>query len=153
MTTISKTGTPAANVSWPDSVIIYTDGASRGNPGPASIGVFVTDLDSQAVLEYGEPLGIQTNNVAEYTGVLRALQMALDHGARRVRLRSDSELMIKQMTGVYKVKSPGLQPLFQECSALAKKLESVQFEHVRREFNTVADRLANEALDQRARRS
>ena len=132
---------------WPEEIIVYTDGASRGNPGPASVGIFVTDLHANTVCEHGERLGNQTNNFAEYTAVVKALQLAFEHGVRRVHLRSDSELMVKQMMGVYKVKSPVIQPLFLACRDSIKKFESVRFEHVRREFNTEADRLANEALD------
>ena len=132
---------------WPVDVIAYTDGASRGNPGPASLGIYVTDRAANIVEEYGEKLGHQTNNFAEYTAVLRALQLGCQRGARRIHLRSDSELMVKQMTGIYKVKSPVILPLVAECRAWMKKFESVTFEHVRREFNREADRLANEALD------
>lgn len=132
---------------WPVEVIAYTDGASRGNPGPASLGIYVTDRAANVVEEYGEKLGHQTNNFAEYTAVLRALQLGSQRGARRIHLRSDSELMVKQMTGVYKVKSPVILPLVAECRAWMKKFESVTFEHVRREFNRDADRLANEALN------
>ena len=132
---------------WPPKVIIYTDGASRGNPGPASVGIFVTDESGETVHEYGERLGHQTNNFAEYTGVIRGLELALEHQVKDVVLRSDSELMVKQMTGIYKVKSPVIQPLHKAAVLLTKKFKSVRFEHVRREYNVEADRLANEALD------
>jgi len=135
-------------VQWPRSVIIYTDGASRGNPGPASIGIYVTDGDEGLVAEIGERLGNQTNNYAEYTAVVRALEIAHQKGAREILLRSDSELMVKQMTGLYKVKSPVIQPLHQKALKLVKDFSRVKFEHVRREFNVEADRLANQALDQ-----
>ncbi len=134
---------------WPHEVIAYTDGASRGNPGPASLGIYVTDREANLIEEYGEKLGNQTNNFAEYTAVLRALQLASKRGARRIHLKSDSELMVKQMTGVYKVKSPVIMPLVLECKTWIKKFDSVTFEHVRREYNKEADRLANEALDRR----
>jgi len=132
---------------WPKEVVMYTDGASRGNPGRASIGVYVTNVNDEMVFEYSEPLGVQTNNVAEYTGVIRALEMALKMGSRRVTLRSDSELMVKQMTGIYKVKAPHIAPLYQQALMLTDQFEIVRFEHVRREQNREADRLANEALD------
>lgn len=135
--------------SWPTSVIIYTDGASRGNPGPASIGIYVTDKESVSFFEHGETLGMQTNNFAEYTAVVRALELANRHGSTEVLLRSDSELMVKQMTGIYKVKSDVIKPLFQRARELCRGFKSVRFEHVRREFNAEADRVANEALDQR----
>ena len=136
-------------VKWPVEVIVYTDGASRGNPGPASIGVYVTAADSTPLVEYGECLGQQTNNFAEYTAVLRALMMAAKEGVKKITIRSDSELMVKQMKGIYKVKSPVIKPLHAEAISLSKKFAAVQFEHVRREFNIEADRIANEALDAR----
>jgi ribonuclease HI len=132
---------------WPKSVIIYTDGASRGNPGPASLGIHVITSTDKEVARISEPLGIQTNNFAEYTAVLRALELAKENGAKEIHLRSDSELMIRQMTGIYKVKSPVIKPLFDACKDLLKHFNSVKFEHVRREQNTVADELANHALD------
>ena len=132
---------------WPKQVIIYTDGASRGNPGPASIGVHVTDLKGEAIAEIAEALGVQTNNYAEYTAVLRALQSAIAHGVTEVTLRSDSQLMIRQMLGEYKVKSESILPLFLSCQQLVRKIDKVHFEHVRREFNKEADALANRALD------
>ncbi len=133
---------------WPQQIIIYTDGASRGNPGPASIGVWFTDLNSEPLFELGEKLGMQTNNFAEYTAVIRGLQFALDQGVTEVTLRSDSELMVKQVTGLYKVKSAVIVPLHTQVRGLVKKFKVVKFEHVRREFNKEADRIANEALDQ-----
>lgn len=136
-----------SQMDWPTEVTIYTDGASRGNPGPASIGIYVTDAEGNALMELGERLGHQTNNFAEYSAVIRGLQLALEYGAKRVHLRSDSELMVKQMTGVYKVKSPAIQPLHSQAMALIRRFDNVRFEHVRREFNSTADRIANEALD------
>lgn len=132
---------------WPAEIIVYTDGASRGNPGPASIGIYVTNVESEPLFEFGERLGQQTNNFAEYTAVVRALEIANQRGVQRVLLRSDSELMVKQMTGIYKVKSPAIQPLHAQAIALIRKFDSVRFEHVRREFNAEADRIANQALD------
>jgi len=132
---------------WPREVVIYTDGASRGNPGAASIGVFVTGPSGETVLEYKECVGHQTNNYAEYTAVLRSLELAKEHGTSVVTIRSDSELMVRQMQGQYKVKSPVIIPLFQSCKALIPEFKKVEFEHVRREYNREADRLANEALD------
>ena len=99
------------------------------------------------IAEIGERIGHQTNNFAEYTGVIRGLTIAAEKGVRDVVLRSDSELMVKQMTGLYKVKSPVIQPLYAQAKQLLKKFASVKFEHVRREYNKEADRLANEALD------
>jgi ribonuclease HI len=143
----NETLKPLTNMKWPKRVTIYTDGASRGNPGPASIGIFVIDADGAALLEHGERLGAQTNNFAEYMAVIRALELAHESGVAEVVLRSDSELMVKQMTGVYKVKSPVIQPLHQRARQLMAQFKGVKFEHVRRELNAEADRIANEALD------
>jgi probable phosphoglycerate mutase len=122
------------------------DGGSRGNPGPAGYGVRIEQADG-TVIELKESLGIATNNVAEYNGLLAALRWAAEHGATPFHVRSDSELLVKQMKGVYRVKNPGLQPLFEEARDLARRVGRVTFEHVRREYNKDADRLANEAMD------
>ena len=122
------------------------DGGSRGNPGPAGYGVRI-EWDDGRVVELKESLGIATNNVAEYNGLLAALRWALDQQAAPLHIRSDSELLVKQMKGVYRVKHPGLQPLFEEARQLVRRIGRVTFEHVRREHNKDADRLANEAMD------
>ncbi len=128
-------------------LIIYTDGASRGNPGPASFGVFITD-EAGYSMELKGALGHQTNNFAEYTAVIEALKWLSLHTEKAAELRSDSELLIKQLTGEYKVKSDTIKPLHAEIKSLLLNNElNVQFKHVRREFNKEADRLANEALD------
>jgi ribonuclease HI len=129
------------------SAIANIDGGSRGNPGPAGYGVRVEQPDG-TIVEIKEFLGTCTNNVAEYSGLLAALRWAAEHGVSQLRIRSDSELLIKQMRGEYRVKNPGLQPLYEEARALARTIGRVTFEHVRRESNTEADRLANEAMDQ-----
>jgi ribonuclease HI len=128
----------------------YTDGGSRGNPGPAGYGVRIEDGKGGLIEELYESLGTATNNVAEYHGLLAALRWARDHGVTSLRLRSDSELLVKQMKGVYRVKNPGLQPLYQEAQQLARQVGRVIFEHVRREQNAEADRLANKAMDEAA---
>jgi len=125
------------------------DGGSRGNPGPAGYGVHI-EQDDGTVVELKESLGLTTNNVAEYSGLIAALRWAASHGVSRLHVRADSELLVKQMRGEYRVKSPGLQPLFEQARALARQIGSVTFEHVRREFNKDADRLANEAMDEAA---
>jgi probable phosphoglycerate mutase len=130
--------------------IAYTDGGSRGNPGPAGYGVRIEDGKGQLVEELYESLGTATNNVAEYRGLLAALRWARDHGITTLRVRSDSELLVKQMKGIYRVKNPGLQPLYQEAQQLARQIGRVTFEHVRREQNAEADRLANKAMDEAA---
>ena len=123
------------------------DGGSRGNPGPAGYGVHIEQADG-TIVELKEFLGSCTNNVAEYNGLLAALKYAQQHGHRAVRIKSDSELLVKQMRGEYKVKSAGLLPLFQQARSLAEGLERIVYEHVRREHNKDADRLANIAMDE-----
>ena len=130
--------------------VAYTDGGSRGNPGPAGWGVRIEDGNGNLVEEFCGSLGTATNNVAEYTGLLAALHWALAHSVTTLRVRSDSELLVKQMKGVYRVKNPGLQPLYREAQQLAARIGRVTFEHVRREQNTDADRLANKAMDDAA---
>ena len=126
----------------------YIDGGARGNPGPAGYGVRVEDEHGALLDELFAPLGIATNNVAEYNGLLAALRWAIDHGHRALHIRSDSELLVKQMRGEYKVKHPGLQPLAAQARLLAMQLDRVDYEHVRREMNTEADRLSNLGMDQ-----
>jgi ribonuclease HI len=128
-------------------IVAYIDGGARGNPGPAGYGVRIEAADGSLIEELHGALGIATNNVAEYNGLLAALQWAVDHDCRRVRIRADSELLVKQMRGEYKVKNPGLQPLYVRARLLAAQLDEVRFEHVRREFNTDADRLSNLGMD------
>lgn len=125
------------------------DGGSRGNPGPAGYGVHIEREDGTLV-QLKESLGIATNNVAEYRGLLAALAWAARHGVKRLHIRSDSELLVKQMRGEYRVKNPGLLPLYEEARRLARQIGRVTFEHVRREVNKDADRLANEAMDEAA---
>ena len=132
---------------WPEKVFIYTDGASRGNPGPASLGVYIVDKDDQVYAEIAEPLGEQTNNFAEYAAVVKGLQTALDHQATHIVLKSDSQLLIRQLTGMYRVKKPTLIPLFDECQKLLKQFKNFDLQHIPREKNTKADGLANEALN------
>jgi probable phosphoglycerate mutase len=129
--------------------IANIDGGSRGNPGPAGYGVRI-ERDDGSVVELKESLGTCTNNVAEYSGLLAALRWAADHEVATLRVRSDSLLLVKQMRGEYRVKNAGLQPLHAEARGLARRIGKVIFEHVRRELNTEADRLANEAMDEAA---
>lgn len=126
---------------------VYTDGASRGNPGPAAIGVVFNQKDGPALCVHGEAIGTTTNNVAEYRAVLAALQLCRRWNASRVHLFVDSELVARQLTGVYRVKSPDLQPLFQQVQHLARQLREFQVRHVPRERNAHADHVANLALD------
>ncbi len=133
-----------------EATTFHVDGGARGNPGPAGYGVVVKDAHGKIIDRLSEYLGEQTNNVAEYSGLLAALEYASNHHLTRVRVFADSELMVRQMTGHYKVKSPGLQPLFQRAQALAAKIPDFRIEHVRREFNRGADALANQAMDRGA---
>ena len=128
-------------------MIANIDGGSRGNPGPAGYGVRVTDPEGAVVAEFGEAIGVATNNVAEYRGLLAALRYAKEQGYASLTVRSDSLLLVCQMRGEYKVKNPGLQALHAEARRLVWELGRVRFEHVRRELNAHADRLANEAMD------
>jgi probable phosphoglycerate mutase len=137
----------ASATSTNDWLTAHCDGGSRGNPGPAGYGAVITDARGQVIARLSNFLGIQTNNFAEYSGLLAALKWALDHGHRRLKVVSDSELMVKQMKGQYKVASPGLRPLWEEAKTLARKLEGFQMEHTLRGGNKEADKLANAAMD------
>ena len=127
---------------------IHTDGASRGNPGQAGIGIVVCGPDGEVVQQIAEYLGVETNNAAEYRALLRALEIARTMGAMKVKFYSDSELMVKQIRGEYKVKNANLQPLYRKAMEDLRQLSHYSIEHVRREFNKDADRLANLGIDQ-----
>jgi probable phosphoglycerate mutase len=131
----------------------YIDGGARGNPGPAGYGVRIEDANGELIEELSQPLGIATNNVAEYNGLLAALRWAVDHGEQEVHIRSDSELLVKQMLGEYKVRHPGLQPLYVRARLLAVQIGDVRFEHVPREQNKEADRLSNLGMDEAERQT
>ena len=133
------------------TLVAYTDGGARGNPGPAGFGVRIEREDGTLVEEFAEAIGTATNNVAEYRGVIAALEWALAHGHRAMHVRSDSLLLVQQMKGVYKVKHAGLIPLHARARALAGEVGSVTFEHVGRSKNAHADRLANTAMDAASR--
>jgi ribonuclease HI len=137
------------DASFGRSARAYVDGGSRGNPGPGGYGVHI-ERDDGAIVELKEALGLTTNNVAEYSGLIAALRWAAANGISKLHVRADSELLVKQMRGEYRVRSPGLQPLAEQARALARRVGDVTFEHVRREFNKDADRLANEAMDEAA---
>ncbi len=132
-------------------IIAYIDGGARGNPGPAGYGVRIENEAGEMIDELHGALGIATNNVAEYNGLLAALRWAVDHGEREVHIRADSELLVKQMRGEYKVKHPGLQPLYVRARLLVMELGDVRFAHVRREKNKEADRLSNLGMDEAER--
>jgi len=124
------------------------DGGSRGNPGPAAYGVVIRDGRGEIVAKLKKYIGRMTNNVAEYYGLIAAMDYAQSHGIRALRIESDSELLVKQMRGQYKVKSEDLRPLFERAQKMSKAFDSFRTEHVYREQNREADALANEALDE-----
>lgn len=128
-------------------LIVSTDGAARGNPGPAGVGVHITDERGRTVAEIARGIGIATNNVAEYTAAIDGLTRAAELGATDVLLRSDSRLLVEQVAGRFRVKHPTLQRLHAEVRDLARGFRSVSYEHVPREQNKDADRLANAGVD------
>jgi probable phosphoglycerate mutase len=126
---------------------LWTDGGARGNPGPAAYGYVLEAENGTVLAAHGEAIGTATNNVAEYRALIAGLEKAADVGVDELEVVSDSELLVKQMRGEYKVKSETLRGLFERASGLANRLGSVRFTAVRREHNELADRLVNEALD------
>ena len=126
---------------------LSTDGGSRGNPGPAAYGYVLEAVDGTVLDARGDTIGVATNNVAEYRALLAGLTSALERGVDELEVVSDSELLVRQMRGEYKVKSPTLRELVDEAQGLARRLGSVRYTAVRREHNELADRLVNEALD------
>ncbi len=140
----SPTELPPLEPGW---VLAHCDGGARGNPGPSGFGAVIADDRGQPLAELSEFLGFRTNNFAEYSGLLAVLAWALEHGRTRVRLISDSELMVKQIQGKYKVSSPDLRPLYEEARRRIARLDGFQIQHALRHKNKDADRLANEAMD------
>jgi len=139
---------PAVGVDPQQEYLLYCDGAARGNPGPAAAGYVLIDLQGRELFAHGDVLGDRiTNNVAEYTALVRGLDLALRSGVRRLGVRMDSELVVRQVRGEYKVRHPGLKPLFARVCALLAGLEQFHIEHVPRAENARADALANAALD------
>jgi ribonuclease HI len=131
------------------SAILWTDGAARGNPGPAGIGSILKTPAGDVLSADSAYLGETTNNVAEYKALLMGLARALERGVTELEVRADSELLIKQLRGEYRVKNSGLKPLFEEARTLLGRFRAVRLVHVRREHNGEADRLANAGIDQR----
>lgn len=134
-------------------ITAFCDGGSRGNPGPAGYGVYIQDESGAKIAELSEYLGKKTNNFAEYSGLLAALDYALGHGHTHLRAVADSELLVKQIKGQYRVNSPELRPLYEEARRRIARLEGFQIQHVLREKNRRADQLANEAMDRGMGRS
>lgn len=128
-------------------ITAYFDGGARGNPGPAGWGAYIVDDQGTVLAELHGALGRATNNVAEYHGLIAALQWAVDHDAPSLLVRGDSQLLIEQMRGNYRVKNEGLLPLYKQARLLVMQLHDVRFEHVRREQNKEADRLSNIGMD------
>jgi len=123
------------------------DGGARGNPGPAGYGAYIRDTSGTVIAQLSEYLGHKTNNFAEYSALLAALEYAVTNGHRALKVISDSELMVRQMNGQYKVNSPDLKPLYEKARSLARQLDKFTIQHVLREQNRHADKLANEAMD------
>lgn len=134
----------------PHDATLYADGGSRGNPGPAASGAVLVDPGGDIIDSVGLFLGRATNNVAEWTALCIGLQHASERGIRRLAVRMDSELVVKQMRGEYRVKHADLQPLFRRARALLANFEHVDIAHVRRKDNALADRVVNDVLDQEA---
>ena len=132
---------------WPSEVIAYSDGASRGNPGPSSFGLSVVTVSGKVLFEEAFFVGETTNNSAEYQGLYRVLELAQKNKVQKLTLKTDSELAVRQMKGEYKVKSPLIRKLHKKCLALAGSIPHFKIEHIRREYNQRADELANLALD------
>ncbi len=129
-------------------MVLHADGGSRGNPGPAGAGAALIDAGGGQVAAWHRYLGKTTNNVAEYQALLMGLEGALDLGVRELLVRLDSELLVRQLQGRYQVKSPHLKPLYEQARQLARRFASIKFQHIPREQNAIADRLANLAMDQ-----
>ena len=140
-------GTPA------HYLIAYTDGGARGNPGPSGYGVVIKDESGRKLAGLSDFLGHQTNNFAEYQGLIAALEYALEHGPKALKVISDSELLVQQVKGIYKVKNPTLQDLHARAKQLIAQLDWFSIGHALREHNQEADRLANEAMDRGTGRS
>ena len=128
-------------------ITAYFDGGARGNPGPAGYGVHIVDDHGIVLSEQHGSLGIATNNIAEYHGLIAALQWAVEHEVKSLTVRGDSQLIVEQMRGNYKVKNEGLKPLYLQARMLVMQIGDVRFEHVRREQNKDADRLSNLGMD------
>jgi ribonuclease HI len=141
-----KTSAPARDTKH--LLFVYSDGAARGNPGPAGAGAVITDAAGRVLARLGRFLGHQTNNVAEYQGLLLGLRHAQELGAREVEVRADSELMIRQLQGRYQVRNPALKPLHAEAMRLLRGFDQVELKHIPREENALADEMSNRAIDE-----
>lgn len=142
------TGGQQALFTLADEAVLHFDGGSRGNPGPAGFGYVITRPDGEQLAAAGQAIGVATNNVAEYRGLIEGMRRAQEMGLRRLTVHGDSKLVIEQMKGAWKVRAEGLQPLHLEAKGLARRFESIRFAHVARAGNSEADRLANVAMDE-----
>lgn len=133
---------------FPAEIKVFCDGGSRGNPGPAAAGVVITTTNDEVLAEYNEYLGIRTNNYAEYGAVILALKKIDGSGVEQADFYLDSELVTKQLNGIYRVKHPDMKPLYTEVQGLLGVAPRISFSHVRREFNTLADAQVNICLDE-----
>ncbi|WP_257459755.1 ribonuclease HI family protein [Archangium lipolyticum] len=140
---------PARQAETPARMRLFSDGAARGNPGPAGAGAVLMDTEGRVVARLGRFLGIQTNNYAEYMGLLLGLKHARSLGVKELEVLADSELLIRQLQGRYQVKSPTLRPLYEEAAGLLKEFSQVKLVHVPREKNKAADEMSNRAIDER----
>ena len=129
-------------------IVLYTDGAARGNPGPAAFGVVIADARGQVLQEFGQAIGPATNNEAEYRGLLAGLEAASQRDATDLEIRLDSELLVLQLNGVYKIRAANLKPLYERTKQRLTHFQRVKIVHVPRSLNSRADALANQALDQ-----
>ena len=130
-------------------VILYTDGASRGNPGESGIGIWIGDEKQNSLKEFSKYIGSATNNFAEYTALIEGLKLCLDVTSEEVNAFLDSELVVKQLNGIYRVKNINIKPLYEQVVVLKNKFKKVTFTHIRREFNKTADALANKGINQK----
>lgn len=142
---VSASPSPAPRGSAPRELIAFCDGASQGNPGPAGIGVVLADASGRILVEASDSIGRATNNQAEYRALIRALELALGIGASRLQVHMDSELVVLQMQGIYRVRNAKLRPLWEQATALARRFEHIEFTAVPRELNYRADLLASRA--------
>ena len=140
----AKPAISANSAAW---ITANVDGGARGNPGPAGYGAYIRDPEGRVIAQLSEYLGHKTNNFAEYSALLAALEYAIKNNFHALKVISDSELMVRQMTGVYKVNSPDLKPLYEKARSLVRKLDKFAIEHVLRGKNQHADQLANAAMD------
>ena len=143
------TGAELSAVPLDSALTMYTDGASRGNPGPAGIGIVIFDDSNRQVGKISRYIGVQTNNYAEYTAVIKAVEIASYFKAKRLKIRTDSELVVKQINGEYKVKNDNIRPLYERVKTAMRDIEDIKIEHVTRNLNDKADHLAKKATESR----